>query len=136
MTYRCEFFDIRELVPKHVHQERGEKAWALLDPYALQTLDQLRQQFGPLMVNNWHREGQRNWSGLRTQGSPYGSEYSQHRFGRAFDCISMGGLTADTMRNYILKNPDKFPYLNALEMGVSWLHFDTRNCERIFTFNP
>jgi hypothetical protein len=127
--YRCKHFKIEELVPRHVHEDRGNKAWYLLDTRSLQTLDALRDQFGSLTVNNWCWGGNRQWSGLRTEASPYGSQYSQHRFGRAFDCIS-ATVTAETMRQYIMSHPEEFPLITAIEVGVSWLHFDVRGSRK------
>lgn len=135
MTYQCKHFEIHELVPPDVYQERGEKAWQLMDDRILMALDALRDKFGPLTVNNWKWGGDRKWSGLRTEDSPYGSRYSQHRFGRAVDFISQDH-TAEEIRQYILNNRDEFPGVMSMELGVSWVHIDCRNCNRIMTYTP
>ncbi len=31
-------------------------------------------------------------------------------------------------------NDSVFEYIGSLELGVCWLHFDVRNCERIMTY--
>lgn len=133
--YQCRHFSIQELVPRHVYEERGPKAWELLDDRALITLDAIRDFAGPTVVNNWVRGGDRQWSGLRTPESPYYSPYSQHTFGRAFDCIFYD-TTAQDVRNYVLKNKSKFPYIRALETEIDWFHFDVRNCVAIKLFTP
>lgn len=133
--YKCEYFSVKELVPKHVYADRGERAWDLLEPNALRTLDALRTAYGPITINNWAIGGDRQWSGLRTDKAPVGTAYSQHQFGRAFDCL-FNNITAEAVRVDILANPDKFPFINSLELGTSWLHFDTRNCDRILTYSP
>lgn len=133
--YKPVKFEVHELVPESVYEARGEMAIELLDVRLLITLDQLRQAYGPITVNNWYWGKDRQWSGLRTEDSPVGSPYSQHRFGRAADCI-FSKFSADYVRTDILKNPDRFPFLNAMELGTSWLHFDVRNCDRIKTFYP
>lgn len=142
MTITAKHFDIRELVPEQVYLDRGDKAWELLDDRAILTLDALREHFGPMIVNNWHMFNHpswtpklRQWAGLRTSDSPWGTQYSQHQFGRAFDVIFRDWRSKD-VRAYILANPDKFPYIGSLELGVSWFHFDVRNCERIKTYTP
>jgi len=135
MIYKCKHFTIQELVPKHIYGARGDKAWELLDKDALKTLDHLRDSFGVMTVNNWHIGGDRNWSGLRTSDSPYYSPTSQHSFGRAFDCL-FASRTAEQVRQVILRNRDEFPLLTSMELGTSWLHFDTRNTKRIKTFYP
>lgn len=130
-----EHFDIQELVPYEVWMDRGIKAWELLDARLLITLDQLREEYGAIIINNWHTGGTREWSGLRTEQSPYGTQYSQHRFGRAADCL-FPRTNVNQVREDILRNPDKFPFINSIELGTSWLHFDVRNCDRIKTYSP
>lgn len=131
--YKCKHFKIQELVPPHVYEERGDKSWLLLDARSLFTLDTIRDNFGPVVVNNWHSGGDRRWSGLRTPESPYYSPYSQHTFGRAFDGLLLS-YDVEKARSFILANKEKFPHLTGLELGVSWLHFDTRNVDQIMTF--
>ena len=133
--YICDHFFIHELVPRHVYAERGAKAWELLDDRMLRLIDRLREKFGKMTINNWYWGGDREWSGLRTAGSPFYSPYSQHSFGRAFDAI-FDEVGIETVRQYILNNPDEFPELMSLELDVSWLHGDVRNCVRIKAFKP
>lgn len=136
--YRCKHFKIQELVSRKVYKDRGDKAWELLDPRALETLDTLRDNLGvSLTVNDWSWGGGRQNSGLRMPGTKYYSRYSQHSFGRAFDVIS-SHVTADYMREHILNNEHLYPHIGSIELGVSWLHFDVRNARGtgIFTFYP
>lgn len=133
--YQCKHFVIQELVPPHVYEARKEKSWELLDVRALRSLDTLRGAFGRTVVNNWHIGGSRKWSGLRTAGCPQFSEYSQHTFGRAFDCIFMD-TDSDTVRNVVLLHKNEFPEITALETNVDWFHFDVRNCSAIKLFDP
>lgn len=133
--YKPKFFRVEELVPRHVFQARGAAAIELIDERVLITLDALREKFGPITVNNWVWGGNRQWSGLRTEQSPFGTAFSQHRFGRAVDCI-FRNVTAEEVRQYILANPDEFPLITFVELDVSWLHFDVRNCPRITTWSP
>ncbi len=135
--YKCEHFAIHELVPPHVFNERGEKAWELLDERLLISLDLLRKRFGPMTINNYYWGKDREWSGLRTSDSPYYSKYSQHSFGRAADCL-FTNKTAEEVRKEIINNPDDpdFELIGSVELGVSWLHFDVRNCQRIKTYHP
>lgn len=135
--HKCEHFAIQELVPRAVYEARGEKAWEVLDDRALRVLDLLRKRYGPITVNNWHTGGDREWSGLRTPESPWFSPYSQHTFGRAFDCI-FSNTTAEQVRKDILADPDSelARLITSMELGTSWLHFDVRNTKRIKTFYP
>ena len=133
--YKPKYFRVEELVPQHAFTDRGQAAIQLIDERVLITLDVLREKFGPITVNNWVWGGPRQWSGLRTQESPFGTQYSQHRFGRAADCV-FRDVTAEEVRQYILAAPDEFPHITFIELDVSWLHFDVRNCPRITTWTP
>jgi len=135
--YKCKHFIIQELVSEGTFNKRGEKAWMLLDNRVLMTLDLLRERYGQMTVNNWKWGGDRSWSGLRTSDSPWFSTYSQHSFGRAADCL-FKETTAEQVRQDILASPDDptFQFINSIELGVSWLHFDVRNCDRILAFKP
>lgn len=134
---KCSHFAIQELVPPHIYRKRGEKAWQLLDDRLLLTLERLRTKYGPMTINTWANGGDRQWSGLRTPGSPYYSETSQHSFGRAADCL-FRDHSAEDVRQDILESPNSemFRLINSLELGVSWLHIDVRNCDRILAFKP
>ncbi|RCU48754.1 hypothetical protein DU002_13240 [Corallincola holothuriorum] len=135
--YKCKHFQIHELVPKSVFKKRGEKAWQLLDDRLLITLDRLREKFGSMTVNNYYWQGDREWSGLRTSDSPYYSPFSQHSFGRAADCLFQDH-DAESIRQQILAAPrqHEFELIGSIELDVSWLHFDVRNCDRIMTYKP
>jgi len=135
--YKCEHFIIEELVDPATHAKRGDRAWQLLDERMLETLDRLREKYGSMTVNNWKWGGDRKWSGLRTKDSPWFSTYSQHSFGRAADCL-FKETTAEQVRQDMLANPDEhtFELVGSIELDVSWLHFDVRNCDRIFAFKP
>lgn len=142
--YRCQHFDVRELVPEETYRAMGYKAWWLLDVRLLMTLDLLRERFGPVIVNTWHSDsmtaayGLRCQSGFRTPShyrgvASYLGSHSQHKYGRAADCLFADVSVAD-VRRYVLGNPDEFPLITAVEADVSWLHVDVRNCEPVMSF--
>jgi len=133
--YICKHFKIHELVPPKVFEERGERAWELLDSRALEILDTLREKYGPMTINNYKWGGNRQWSGLRTPDSSYFRPYSQHVFGRAFDCL-FAETTAEKVRQDILDHDFGLEGINSIELGTSWLHFDVRNCKPIKTYKP
>lgn len=137
MIYKCKHFAIHELVPKAIFERRGEKAWELLDDRFLITLDRLRERYGRMQMNTYHWGGSDQWRGLRTSDSPYYSKTSQHSFGRAGDPI-FADVTAEQVRQDALANPDDecFEHIGSIELGTSWFHFDTRNCNRIKTYYP
>lgn len=137
--YIPKHFGIKELVPKQVFADRGEKAWQLLDDRILLTIDMLREKYGSITINDWSwkKDGEKfsQWRGLRTADSPYYSKYSQHSFGNAVDLI-FKHVTAEQVRQDILANPvdPAFVYINSFEEGTSWVHLDCRNVQRILTF--
>lgn len=137
--YRTKHFTIHELVDPVTHAERGQRAWELLRPEALMTLDVLREKFGPIIVNNWHGGGQYRESGFRRHDSTTGAKWSMHRFGGAFDCKPRACTPKDIF-DYVLAHPDEFPHLNRMEnvvKTVTWLHFDVANSDtRIKVFDP
>lgn len=145
MTYKPKFFQLQELVPPHVYNTRGEKAWLLLDDRLLLTLDALRYEFGPIIINTWHSGrmilayGDREQSGYRTQhfyasAARYFDSMSQHKYGRAADML-FAENKVHVVRNKILKNPEQYPYINGVELDTFWLHIDCGNREHITTFN-
>ena len=138
--YRPLNFALEELVGPEIFQERGERAWELLNPDALKTLDALRDKFGALTVNNWKSGGQFKDSGMRHFNSTVGARWSAHRYGMAFDC-KFKDAKPQVVHAYILSHADEFPLLTTLEAiyaTPTWLHFDCRNHQRseIWVVNP
>ena len=130
-----QYFEIHELVPQHIYEKYGERAWKFIDDRLILTLDTLKETFsnGTMTINNYKWGGNRKWSGLRTPISSWYSETSMHSFGKAADMV-FSNYTADDVRAYILKNLDLFPYIKGLELGVSWVHLDTRNEDSLQMF--
>jgi hypothetical protein len=140
MIYRPRHFRIEELVPPDIFEARGERAIELLDVEALITLDALRDRFGTLTVNDWLWHGSYSESGLRRPDTETGATYSQHKYGRAFDC-KFARATPREVFDDVLEHDDLFPHLSAIEnvdFTETWLHFDTRNHGRrgIWVVNP
>jgi len=136
--YKCDHFRIHELVPPTVYKERGQKAWELLDERILRAIDELRDTFGPITINNWYWGGKFKWSGLRTANCKIGAKYSQHRYGRAMD-LKFKHATPKFIRASIRKD---FPHW--IDMGIhcvenktkTWVHVSCQNCSAIKWINP
>ena len=129
--YKCKHFKIYELVDKETYEIRGDKAWALLDDRLLAFADYLRDEFGPITINDWEWGGKNQWRGVRTSGSPYYRPYSQHSFGRGLDMIFQN-ITAEEVRKWLRENEslwqmDSGIFSITCEEDVSWLHLDLRN---------
>lgn len=135
--YKCEHFDIEELVPEDVFNERGEKCWELLDEDILADLDTLRDLLGPLTINDWKWGGGFQYSGFRPEGCGVGSKYSQHKLGKAFDLKSKDH-TVKEMHAIIRDNEHRFCGITRVEdkNGMTWLHVDGANRKGIYFFKP
>ena len=136
-SHKAEYFTIEELVPESVFDLRGEKAWQLIDIRLIENADSLREQLDtPLIINNWHRDGLREASGLRIPGQDHYSLTSQHSSGRALDGVC--DIEADEIREKIRNREIILPHPATFEMGVSWLHMDVRNMtnEHTYFFRP
>lgn len=138
LAYIPKHFVLQEFLPRQIYEQITPatmwKGWMMLDERMLRHADQCREAFGPLTINNWHIGGNRNESGLRISGMATYNPFSQHSFGRAFDCVSKV-KTGEEMRQYILANKDKFPYVTRMEIGTSWLHSDCGNAPAITMVN-
>lgn len=129
MIYTCQFFSLKELVHPDIYNKWGDRAWEFLDPRLLQTLDAIRQEFGPVVINDWHVGGNHVDSGLRPFDSATGAAMSQHKFGRAGDC-KFKNTTPLGAASVITARPAQFPFLTTLEdvnKTITWLHVDVRN---------
>jgi hypothetical protein len=126
--YKCEYFKIYELVPKAYYEGYPEyKLWWLFDDRALMTLDLLRKQYGKIVANDWYFGGIYQERGIRPEDSITGALFSQHKYGRAFDLKFKDIPVGVVRQDCIAKRYDCFKYITAIEIEVSWFHFDTRN---------
>jgi len=134
---RCKYFKIEELVSKETFDLiKEDTLWRLFDAKLLVTIDALKEKFseGTMSINTWKWKGKRTQSGLRTKDSEYYSATSQHSLGKAIDCI-FSDYDEDSVRQYVINNPDEFPYIKGIELNVSWCHFDVRSSDRVVLFN-
>lgn len=136
---KSKYFKIQELVPLQLYNALHEDVlWNLIDDRLIETIDKLKEKFGKgsIVINSYYWSGDRTWSGLRTKSSPYYSPTSMHSVGKAVDCL-FSGYDVQKVRQYILENPDEFPYIGGIELDVSWLHLDVRDRRdgKIITFS-
>lgn len=133
--YKCRHFTLEELLPKQFFEEfypiHGESLWQIFRPKALITIDQLRDAYGKMVINNWKWGGNLQFCGYRPPTCGVGSLLSQHRFANAFD-LHPQEVGIDIIREDILNG--QWPTVRGLELGVSWLHVDFRNSEKLITF--
>lgn len=120
-------FSTEELVSKQVFDVIGDDAIKLFDPIALKMLEAVREIVNvPLICNNWKQGGSRDDCGYRDLKCTIGATKSAHKEGKAFDLVS-SKMSAQKMRDLIIKNQDKLPCNIRMEKGVSWLHIDCRD---------
>lgn len=132
MSYRPNFFNLRELVDPAIYAARGNNCWQLLDPDILRAADWLRGIFGPITVNNSYAGGRYSESGLRRWDTTVGSRYSQHKFGRALDLKFRTPVTPQQVYAHILANQadaraNGITTVEDINFTPTWLHIDCRN---------
>lgn len=124
-------FKIQELVCPHIHAGYSEKTqWMFIDRRLLETLNVVRVDIikASMVINNYKVGGQYVESGVRCNLCPIvkGKEkvyMSAHVTGKGID-FRVPGMTAEQVRQLIIKNKDLLPYPIRLEKGVSWVHLD------------
>lgn len=123
----AKYFRLEELVHPEILTARGDRAWELLDPRAVQILDRLRERYGPTVCNTWHQGGNASNRGLRPFDSSIGARWSQHKYGRAFDVhfkdISVQEVYADLLDT---EGHLGIRVLEDIKFTPTWLHFDMR----------
>jgi len=133
-------FQLNELIDKETYTEYGSNALRFIRTDALILLEKIRAHFNtPITINNWHKGGEYNWSGLR---SPKYKNYkitSLHSWGAAWD-MKFSKLDIRTVREEIIDKRDVlFPELMGIELGTkTWIHIDTRYIKDriLFRFSP
>ena len=131
--YVPKYLKLYEVLPKEFYNRmnyRGNKLWVMFNVRVLITADQLRERYGRITANDYKYGGNNQYRGWRPFNCGVGALLSQHKFARALDCI-FKNCTAEEIRVDILKKPDLFPFITCIEAGVSWLHFDVRNHDRV-----
>lgn len=124
------YFNIKELVCKHVYNKYGQTAWQFISTELLSILYTLRYEIikQPMIINTWAQFGQFSQRGLRCnmcklvkdKNTPY---LSAHVLGKAVD-FHVTGVSPEDIRKMIKDNVDKFEYPIRLEEGTNWIHID------------
>jgi hypothetical protein len=140
MQYFCpKHFRPEEFVPPQVFADLKERSLLVMDYRILKTAEAVRTFFGAsVTICNWVWGGKRTLSGFRPPETSLGALYSQHKFGRAIDCI-IRGVPAQEAREAISSHRERFPYVTVVERDVSWLHVDCRaitGTDEVVWINP
>lgn len=138
------YFTTQQLVCPHVLKNyREEQIWSFFDPRVLTVLMELRIIIGkPIIVNStslgFTQRGLRcNCCDLVASKTRANKPYlSGHLRGTAID-FHVPGMTAEEVRQMIVREAAKLSYPIRLERGVNWVHFDVDNMtdEKVVFFN-
>lgn len=147
-------FHLQELVHPKLYSVLGERVQDWLNPMLPFCCQALRDEFGPMIVNDWWWElDKEDWespmawitcytdSGLRLPQGDVGAIYSSHRGGCAVDLKFLQGAPAAAQKQ-ILEDPESYPYITRMEnveITKVWLHVEVgkrRPGDNIIVFNP
>lgn len=135
MIYVPRHFILQELVCSHIYNAFGEQAWSFFDDRLLQTIDLLRDQIGPIYINNWDMGGKYDERGYRCiqcsivkDAIAHGVLYaSAHTRAQASD-FTARDMNVIQVRQWIIGNPSLLPYPIRLEKNApTWNHLDVCN---------
>jgi len=139
------YFKLHELVCPHIFKKYGTAAWQFFDPRAIKTIDWIKKHLNkPIYVNNYEWGGNQTQRGIRcnlcslvkTKTDKKKVYMSAHITAQAFD-FKVKGMSAEEVRNWLVRNQEDLPYPIRLEADVSWIHLDTRYAgQKIYFFNP
>lgn len=133
-------FDLVEYMPKAVFEQFGNRCTWFLDTKLINVVQLLRDQYGPITINDWHQGGNYEYSGFRPQWSSVGAAYSQHRFGRAAD-LKFANHTVKEVYEDIIDNKRIWlerglTTLENVRHTPTWLHIDVRPSKEFLIVNP
>jgi len=120
-------FCLEELVDPSYIQIFGSGAIRYIDRELLLDLDQLSEDIGGIIVNNYSRGGRLSESGLRRLDTATGAKLSLHKYGKAFDCHPLK-LSPQELYKHILDNRKKYPSIMRMEditKTPGWVHIDS-----------
>lgn len=124
------YFNIKELVCPHCYNKFKDNSWQFISTELLSTLYVLRTIVinKPMVINTWATNGSYSQRGLRCNmcqlvKSKTSIYMSAHSLGKAVD-FHVPGMDAESVRNLIRSNVDKFEYPIRLEKDVNWCHID------------
>lgn len=126
-----DYFDVREFVPPQIWNKFKESSIWFIDPKVIAIATAYREFFNvPIIINNWYNGGSFMYRGYRPPRANVGSEYSQHKMGRAFDCHTTA-MSSRELHKLIIDNQKHFMEfgLTTLEdpaFSPTWVHSDCR----------
>lgn len=124
-------FILQEFVPKATFEKWGAKSLRFINPALFRIAQALRDAYGPLEINDWHRGGHHQQRGYRLPDSPTGGKESAHKRGMAID-VEFDNETPAQVYADILNNKAKWTALGVTTMEdvndtPTWLHLAIEN---------
>lgn len=124
------YFNIKELVCPHCYNKFKDNSWQFISTELLSTLYVLRTIVinKPMVINTWATNGSYSQRGLRCNmcqlvKSKTSIYMSAHSLGKSVD-FHVPGMDAESVRNLIRSNVNKFEYPIRLEKDTNWCHID------------
>lgn len=137
VMYKCQYFDIKELVSPIVYDKWGEQAWMFFSADTLKDLDLIRETYGhPIIINNW-ANGLKQ-CGLRSNMDELVKNkktlyLSAHTMGKGFDLHCFYGHNNKLWQHcYNLIKSKKLKTFNGLEdykKTNGWVHIQSTNID-------
>ena len=134
-------FYLQEFVPESIYKRFGNRALWFIDPRLVSIAEWIRDYVDtPILINNWHMGGSRQFSGFRPPECKVGAALSQHRYGRAMDIV-IPKVPAPQVQEVIQSN---FVFLKTLGLTTmeahtrTWTHLDVRQtgASHLLLVNP
>lgn len=139
VMYKCQYFDIKELVSPIVYDKWGEQAWMFFSADTLKDLDLIRETYGhPIIINNWNTGLKQ--CGLRSNmdelvKSKKTLYLSAHTMGKGFDLHCFYGHNNKLWQHcysLILCGKLKtFKRLENIKDTNGWVHIDCFQSDNI-----
>ncbi len=133
MIYKCQHFNIKELVSPLVYKKFGDAAWKFFDEDVLKDLDTIREYYGAsIVINDWACGGTLKQCGLRCNKDDLVTSKkdvycSAHIMAKAFDLHS--GNIQKLYKNveFLIKNK-RLKKIRRIESAqttkYAWCHVD------------
>ena len=137
-------FTVEELVHPDIIKKLGAKRAAnLISLYLIKELERLRDQYGAIHINGrrFINSGLRQASYYKNKIGLMKQSYSTHQWGNTADLKFSNGIKPAEVYDYILDNPNKFPFIVRMENAhktKTWLHIEcgAYREDTIRVFNP
>lgn len=134
-----ENISLQELISKEHYESQGELAIRAINKRAPRAIQFIRNEYGPVKINDWLWGGEFNESGVRLSHHKYYRPYSDHSFGNAFDLKFSESNFKDVIKD-IKNSPEVYIPLGITGLEINtdgWVHvsFANYNAKGIVLFD-